>query len=81
MKFYEIGQRFTFLTLGLALLLVIGGCSSGGNGDGSTLPSTAQTGTVSGQVASAVNGSPVAGATVHTTAGTATTAKIGRAHV
>ena len=77
MKFYEIGQRFTLLTFGLALLLVIGGCSSGGNSDGSTLPSTAQAGTVSGQVVSAVTNAPVAGATVSTTAGTTTSAADG----
>ena len=36
MKVVEIGQRLMFLTLGLASLLAIGACSSGGDGGGGT---------------------------------------------
>ncbi len=56
--------------LGTAL---IAGCSGGSSGGGTT-PVAAPTGTVSGQVASAVNNAPVAGATVSTAAGTTTSA-------
>ena len=75
MKVVEMGQKLLFLALGLVSLLAIGACSSGGDGGGGGgTPPVAQTGTVSGQVASAANGSAVAGATVSTSAGTSTTA-------
>ena len=72
----EMGQRFMFLTLGLVSLLALGACGSGGEGGGGT-PQIAQTGTVSGRVVSAANSSPVAGATVSTADGTATSAANG----
>jgi hypothetical protein len=55
------------------LLLVQGGCGSGGSG-GAPSVATVQTGTVSGQVTTLVNGvvTPVTGATVTTSAGSTT---------
>ena len=55
------------------VLLVLGGCGSGGSG-GAPPVATVQTGSVSGQVTTLVNGvaTPVAGATVTTSAGSTT---------
>jgi hypothetical protein len=66
----------------VSLLLVaaigsIAGCSSGGSSGGGTTTVGAATGTVTGQVVSAANNAPVAGATVSTTAGTTTSAADG----
>jgi hypothetical protein len=57
---------------------LLAGCSGGGSGGGGTTTVAAPTGTVSGQVASAANNTPVAGATVSTTAGTTTSGSDGR---
>ena len=51
---------------------LIAGCSGGGSSGGGTTTVAVPTGTVTGQVASAANNAPVAGATVSTTAGTTT---------
>lgn len=58
------------------VLLTLGGCGSGGSG-GVSPTATAQTGAVAGQVVSAANNTPVAGATVRTSAGATTSAADG----
>ena len=66
--------------VGLSLVLVtalLAGCSGGSDSGGGTTTVVSPTGTVTGQVASAANNAPVAGATVSTTAGTTTSAADG----
>ena len=61
----------------VAAIGVIAGCSGGGSSGGGTTAVGAATGTVTGQVVTAANNAPVAGATVSTSAGTTTSAADG----
>ena len=70
------GSRMVGLSLVLATAL-LAGCSGGSDSGGGTTTVVSPTGTVTGQVASAANNAPVAGATVSTTAGTTTSAADG----
>ena len=56
MKFFEIGQRFTFLTLGLVSLLAISACSSGGTDGGGGTPPAAPPASVTLTIANAGSG-------------------------
>ena len=67
----------TIVPLFVIATALIAGCSGGGSSGGGTTTVAAPTGTVTGQVASAANNAPVAGATVSTTAGTTTSAADG----
>ncbi|MBC7837174.1 MAG: carboxypeptidase regulatory-like domain-containing protein [Nitrospiraceae bacterium] len=74
MVFVRAGNRLMQFVCALPLLGVLAACG----GDGGEAPSTTvQTGMVSGQVVSASNNAAVAGATVITTAGSATSAANG----
>ncbi len=71
-KAWDIVMRMRTIVSAFVLgTALIAGCSGGGSSGGGTTVA-APTGTVTGQVASAVNNAPVAGATVSTTAGTTT---------
>lgn len=67
----------TILSAFVLTTALVAGCSGGGSNGGGTTTVAAPTGTVTGQVASATNNAPVAGATVSTTAGTTTSAADG----
>lgn len=60
------------------MLAVLAGCGSGDSGEGTPAPVASAAGTVTGQVVSLANNTPVNGATVRTDSGTTTTASNGQ---
>lgn len=80
-EFLEAGKQCSAIvgaTVLSAVLVLVAGCGGGGSDSGTPAPVAQATGTISGEIVSLANNTPVSGAAVKTETGTTTTAANGK---